>query len=51
MYAAKKGHSNIVEFLVEKGADVNAKSNNGVQYYFIHFNLFVYIIMECIIIY
>lgn len=31
MFAAAKGHFYIVKYLVGKGADVNAKDNNGVS--------------------
>jgi ankyrin repeat protein len=28
-YAAKKGHANIVRFLLEKGADIHARNRKG----------------------
>ena len=30
--AAEEGHKDIVECLVDKGADINIKNNNGVMY-------------------
>ena len=42
IYAAEEGHLDIVEFLLNKGADVNAKDDDGkfLIFYFIGYRQF-----------
>ena len=40
--AAKQGHTETVQFLVDKGADINTEDNAGVSTFSILKNVYVY---------